>query len=137
MRFLRPMHLARAVPVFVAGFLPMIAAAQGNGRQNSSRQRIDTTFAFSKGGELRVSVRGGDVRVTGWARNDARISATGERGTITMDASSSRIVLDVRRQNTSTKFEINVPIGVRVSVSGARANIDVSGTRSELSLTTV
>jgi hypothetical protein len=137
MRLLRYTHLAHALTVIVAIALPLLAGAQRN-RPASNRQRIDSTFAFSRTGELSISVRGGEVRVTGWARNDARVVAIGDRGTITMDASSSRIQLGVRPQTMSrAQFEINVPIGVRVNVSAASANIDVSGTRGELSLTTV
>jgi hypothetical protein len=137
MRFGRYTPLARAVSVIIAGLLPMFAGAQ-RGRPASTRQRIDSTFAFSKSGELSISVRGGEVRVTGWARNDARVVAIGDRGTITMDASSNRIRLDVRPQIMSrAQFEINVPIGVRVTVTAVTATIDVSGTRGELALNTV
>ena len=132
------MHLARAVAVIVAGLLPMVAHAQRSGRQSVTPRRIDTTFAFNKSGELSISVRGGEVRVTGWARNDARIVATSERGTITMEASPDRARLEVRPQIASrARFEITVPIGVRVNVSGVTVDIDVSGTRGAISLATV
>lgn len=131
-------HLVRALPAIIAAFLPLIAGAQRTGRGTPARQRIDSTFTFSKSGELSISVRGGEIRVTGWARNDARVIAIGDRGTITMDASSGRIRLDVRPQvGGRAQFEISVPIGVRVNVSAVTADIDVSGTRGELSLTTV
>jgi hypothetical protein len=139
MRFRLQVHLCGAAALAAAAMWPITAAAQNSrGRQSQARQRIDSTFAFNKAGELSISVRGGEVRVTGWARNDARVIAIGDRGTITMDASSSRIRLDVRPQLMSrAQFEINVPIGVRVNVTAVTANIDVSGTRGELALTTV
>src|SRR4051812_231741 len=106
MRLRRFMHMSRALLAIIAGALPLAVHAQRGGRQNSTQQRIDTTFAFNKAGELSISARRGEVRVTGWARNEARVIATGPLGAITMDASSSRVRLEVHTQvATPTQFE--------------------------------
>lgn len=101
------------------------------------RQRIDTTFAFDKSGDLTVTAGAGEVRITGWARPDIRIVAIRESGGLSLNASSSRVRVDARPQNMSrSRFEISVPIGIRVTVAGLSATVDVSGTQGEINVTT-
>ena len=49
--------------------------------------RIDTTLAFSPNGTIDLSTISGDIIVTGWSRNEARIKAYSERGRLRFSAS--------------------------------------------------
>jgi DUF4097 and DUF4098 domain-containing protein YvlB len=139
------MNRALLRPVFrvVAGFvaaasLAYTAEAQRTGQRRDGAQRIDTTFAFNRNGEFRISVGGGEIRVTAWARSDVRVIAVGERGVISMETSPNSARIQVRPAGTSrARFEIRVPIGVRVLATTVGADVDVSGTQAELSLSTV
>jgi DUF4097 and DUF4098 domain-containing protein YvlB len=95
--------------------------------------RIDTTVAFSPNGTIDLSTVSGDIIVTGWNRNEARIRASSERGRLRFSASSSRITIEAesrRGRMGETRYELSVPQGVRVvleSTSGDVRATDVNG----------
>jgi DUF4097 and DUF4098 domain-containing protein YvlB len=143
MMFQQVTNLVRAAAIIVAVSAPLVVDAQPDRnrqvrRQVDVRQRIDSTFAFSKTGELRISLRSGEVRVTGWARNDARVVAVTEQGTVNLLATQNQIRIEMRPPGMSrARFEISVPIGVRVIAETRAADIDVSGTQGPMSLTSI
>ncbi|HYV97992.1 MAG TPA: DUF4097 family beta strand repeat-containing protein [Gemmatimonadaceae bacterium] len=106
--------------------------AQGRG--------IDTTFAFNKSGEVNLSLPVGDIRVTAWARDEVHVVASSDLGPISASFSPTRVRLEIRGHGMSrtgrARYDVTVPIGVRVSASAASGTINVSGTRSSLQLTT-
>lgn len=105
-------------------------------RRNSDT-RIDTTFAFEPSGEVTLSLAAGEIRVTGWARNQARVVAITDRGAISSSFSRNRLRVETRGRNSGrTRYEITVPFGVRVDASTGSGDINVAGTRSRVSLTT-
>lgn len=133
-------NLLRAAALLATVVAPMVAGAQRGRtqRQVVVRQRIDSTFAFNKSGELRISVPGGEIRVTGWARNEARVVGSSDRGRINLVASPNQIRIEMQPASmANARFEINVPIGVRVVASSRGADIDVSGTQAGMTLTTI
>jgi DUF4097 and DUF4098 domain-containing protein YvlB len=95
--------------------------------------RIDTTVAFSPNGTIDLSTISGDIIVTGWNRNEARIQARSERGRLRFSASSSRISIETesrRGRMGETRYELSVPQGVRLileSTSGDIRATDVNG----------
>lgn len=115
---------------------PTPLAAQRDRGRGEDRSRIDTTFAFDKTGEVNLSLPAGEIRVTAWARPEVRVMATSERGVISSSFSPSRLRLEVRSRGNAgqTRFEVTVPVGVRVSASVASGDINISGTRGPLSL---
>jgi hypothetical protein len=129
-------RLVFAGVVFAAPLVTPLPAQQDRGR-GDDRSRIDTTFAFDKSGEVNLSLPAGEIRVTAWARAEARVVATSERGLISSSFSPNRLRLEVRsRGNTGrTRYDVSVPIGVRVNATVASGTINVSGTRGALSLT--
>lgn len=95
--------------------------------------RIDTTIAFSPNGTVDLSTISGDIIVTGWSRNEARIKAFSERGQLRFSASSSRIMIEVesrRGRMGETRYELSIPQGARMilqSTSGDVTARDVNG----------
>ncbi len=95
--------------------------------------RIDTTIAFSPNGTVDLSTISGDIIVTGWSRNEARIKASSERGQLRFSASPSRIMIEVesrRGRMGETRYELSIPQGARVilqSTSGDVTARDVNG----------
>ncbi len=102
-------------------------------RDQDGVSRIDTTIAFSPNGTIDLSTISGDIMVTGWSRNEARIKASSERGQLRFSASSSRISIEAqsrRGRMGETRYELSVPQGVRVmlqSTSGDVSARDING----------
>jgi hypothetical protein len=114
-----------------------IAGAPASARAQRDREltRIDSTFAFEKGSWVDVSVASGEVVITGWARAEAKVHASIERGWIDAQLSSHRITLQTRSdrgRSGETRVEIMVPIGTRVQATSASGSIRVTGTDGEV-----
>jgi DUF4097 and DUF4098 domain-containing protein YvlB len=107
------------------------------GRNEDSRTRIDTSFAFDKRGTVSLSLYQGEIIVTAWTRDEVRVRARSERNEIRMDASSSRLTLDLVRPRTGdTRYEVTVPVGVKVVARTQQGDISVTGTRGGVELHT-
>lgn len=135
MRSVHQLVIAAAVAAWVLGAPG--AGAQPNRRGGSSH--FDTTFAFNKSGEVQLSLPHGSIRVTGWTRAEARVIVESDAGPVNSSFSSNRIRLDARAlsfHGGSMRYDITVPIGVRVIAATTSGDINVSGTRGDVTLTT-
>lgn len=102
-------------------------SAQRGGRDAESR--IDTTFAFDRRGVVTLSVGAGEIVVNAWNQDRIRVRASSE-GTFRLDATPARVALEMTRGRSSdTRFEVTVPVGVRVSARATSGDISISGTR--------
>jgi len=95
--------------------------AQGRRGDGDVRQRIDTTFAFDRGGEVDLSLVSGEIIVTGGASNQIRIVATTERGRLVTSFGRTHVSVD-------TRYELTVPRGTRVTAHAVSGDIRVHGT---------
>jgi DUF4097 and DUF4098 domain-containing protein YvlB len=120
--------------LLLIGALPLAASAQDRG------DRIDTTLALSRGGQVDLGNVSGEIRVTGSDRRDVRIVASMERGRFELTASGMRIALRTKsegnRQSSAT-IEVQVPTGTRVTASTVSGLVDVRSTQSEVVAKTV
>ena len=101
----------------------------------TTRQRIDTTFAFDKRGVVDLNTVSGDIQVTGWARGEMRIQASTEHGVLELDPGATRVTLRSRSRSGrlgATKFVVTVPTGTRVIAKTMTGDIGVSGVRGEV-----
>jgi DUF4097 and DUF4098 domain-containing protein YvlB len=114
------------------------ALAQQNRRDDSEYEsRIDSTFAFDKRGTVVLSVGSGEIIVTAWNRDQVRVRARSERSVIRLDATPTRMALELSRQRGGdTRFEVTVPIGVRVSARATTGDISITGTRGSVDANT-
>lgn len=134
------------VIIAISALLPGTASAQGERDRDRARDRererdeqsqdiqsrVDTTFTFSRTGVVDLTQVSGDVVVTAWERGEARVRAFAERGRIRASLSSSRIALDVesvRGRVGDTRFEVTVPVGVRVIARSTSGDVTVRGTK--------
>jgi hypothetical protein len=111
---------------------PVVLHAQ----RGANRQRIDTTVAFGSSGEVTVSANDGSVRITGWARNNVRVVGSADRAGLRTTFSAGVARVEIRPRSGSAQLELYVPIGVRVRTSTRTADINVSGTQGDVSITT-
>lgn len=106
------------------------AAAQSRRDDEEFASRIDTTFAFDRRGTLVIVAGTGEIDVSAWDRPQIRVRARSERSVIRLDATSTRVSLDVSRpRGGDTRFEVTVPIGVRVSARSTSGDVVIAGTR--------
>ena len=125
--------------IAVVALPPCIVGAQSNRDREREREepqdvqsRIDTTFTFSRTGVVDLTQVSGDVIVTAWDRGEARIRAYAERGRIRSSLSSSRLTLEiesVRGRVGDSRFEVSVPVGVRVLARSTSGDVTVKGTK--------
>jgi DUF4097 and DUF4098 domain-containing protein YvlB len=136
------MYRLRSFSVFGAilaltALAPTALSAQRNRdreREDSqdAQSRIDTTFAFDKDGVIELTQISGDIVVNAWDRREVRIKAYAERGRIRSSMSSSRLSLEVesvRGRVGDSRFEISVPVGVRVTARSTSGDVSVKGTK--------
>jgi DUF4097 and DUF4098 domain-containing protein YvlB len=117
--------------LLLSALLAAATSAEGQVRRDEAYEsRIDTTFNFDRKGTVVLSVGSGEIVVTGWDRNQIRVRARSERSAVRMDATSTRVSLDLSRQRGGdTRFEVTVPHGTRVSARATTGDISISGTK--------
>jgi len=112
-------------------------AQQSRNRDEEVRSRIDTTLPFDKRGIVSLSLYQGDIVVSSWNREEVRVRARSERNEMRMDATSSRLSLELARPRSGdTHYEITVPVGVKVVARAYNGDISVTGTRGGVELNT-
>jgi DUF4097 and DUF4098 domain-containing protein YvlB len=91
---------------------------------------VDTSFAFDKRGTVTLSVGSGEIIVRTWDQASIRVRARSERSSIRMDASSTRLSLDLTRQRGGdTRYELTVPAGARISARATSGDITITGAK--------
>jgi DUF4097 and DUF4098 domain-containing protein YvlB len=114
--------------VFLLAAAAPVASAQR--REEEDQSRIDTTFTFDRRGTVSLSVGGGEIIVTAWNRDQIRVRARSERSVVRMDATPTRLSLDLSRQRGGdTRFEITVPVNARVSARATSGDISITGAK--------
>src|SRR5690349_6904080 len=78
-------------------------------RDQGYQTRIDTTFAFDKRGTVSLTIYQGEIIVNAWNREEVRVRARSERSEMRLDASSSRLTIDLARNRSGdTRYEVTV-----------------------------
>lgn len=103
-------------------------------------QRVDTTFAFERGGAVELGIVSGEIRVVTGRENQIRILATVERGRLETSFGRDRVRIMTRSVNSrmgAARFELTVPVGTRVNASAVSGDIAIRGTGTEVDAHTV
>ena len=124
------MHRFFLLSVVLAGAASTATAQDRRDRDEDYQSSIDTTFAFDKRGTVSLSVGSGEIIVRAWNRDQIQVRARSERSVVRMDATPTRLSLDLSRpRGGDTRFELTVPVGVRVSARATNGDITISGTK--------
>jgi DUF4097 and DUF4098 domain-containing protein YvlB len=122
-------HVALAFVLLATWAAP--AAAQSRRDEEEMASRIDTTFTFDRRGTLVIVAGTGEVDVSAWDRPQIRIRARAERSMVRMDATATRVSLDISRpRGGDARFEVTVPVGVRVSARSTSGDVVIAGTKA-------
>jgi DUF4097 and DUF4098 domain-containing protein YvlB len=140
---MKPSHLVVAAAMLMA----LAPGAKGGAQDYERRTRIDTTVRLDRGGAVDLSLISGKIRVTGWDRQDVKVSATIDRGTLRFDANSSRVTLSVdesednrghgRHNVGDARYEVSVPRGSRLVLEAVSGDVTATGSQGEIEATSV
>ena len=115
---------------------PMLASAQQKSNtwtQSYGRTSIDTIVPLNSNGTVDLSLISGTIDVSAWSRDQVKIEATTQEGTLRFSASRSRVGLSVdhegRHNNRSgrTIYKIVVPRGARLIMATVSGPITAKG----------
>jgi hypothetical protein len=105
---------------------PMIASAQADGRT-----RIDTLVPLNSEGIVDLSLISGTIDVSSWSRDQVKIEATTQEGSLRFTASRSRVGLSVEhlhsRSSGRTIYKVVVPRGARLIMNTVSGPITAKG----------
>lgn len=134
------MPLPRTLRAATLGAALLLPLAAGDAEAQVTRQSVDTTFAFDRGGSVNLSLISGEIIVRAADRNEIRIRATLERGRLETTFSRSRVSIearDVSRRIGEGRYELTVPVGTRVHAGSVSGDITITGTEEEVEVGTV
>jgi DUF4097 and DUF4098 domain-containing protein YvlB len=118
--------------LLLAAAMPASAQSRRD-RDEDYQSSIDTTFTFDKRGTVSLSVGSGEIIVRAWNRDQIHVRARSERSVVRMDATPTRVSLDLSRpRGGDTRFEVTVPVGVKVSARATNGDISISGTKASV-----
>ena len=132
----------RTIAGIVILLLPSVAAAvPGPVQRDRSRSLsgvgvvegkwIDTIIKIDRGGVVDLNLGSGEVVVTGWSRDEVRVRAMADDGTVRLHVTSLlaalRAVPEGSGRGNDVRYEISVPAHVRVLVRTGAANIVAKG----------
>jgi hypothetical protein len=97
--------------------------------------KLDTTVTISKDGTVDLHLVSGEMIVNAGSGNQVRIHAWSERGVLQFSSSPSRVSLEVRAgrgRSGETRYEVTVPVGVRLELKSVSGQITAHGVKGEL-----
>lgn len=130
----------RLTRLFIAGTAGALLLPISAARSQDGLQRVDTTFAFDRGGSVNLGIVSGEIRVMTGSANVIRVVASIERGRFETSFGRSRVSIEARSVNNrmgDTRIEVTVPVGTRVRANSISGDITVRGTQDEVEIGTV
>ncbi|HVX41412.1 MAG TPA: DUF4097 family beta strand repeat-containing protein [Gemmatimonadaceae bacterium] len=120
----------------LGALLPLaVAGAQQRSRFGGDYpSRIDTTVAFDAHGSVSLSAPSGDIHVRGATDGKLHVQAESDDDNLRLDVTGSHATLDLAggSRGSDAKFEVEVPVGVRVVARTQSGDIEIRGTRGEV-----
>lgn len=117
--------------------LPLGAQQRRERDREEYESSIDTTIAFDRRGTVAIAIGSGEVVVTSWDRPQVRVHARSERGQVRLDATVTRLTLDLtRRTSGDTRFEVTVPQGAIVNARSTNGDVSITGTKGPVEVST-
>jgi DUF4097 and DUF4098 domain-containing protein YvlB len=123
-----------AAAAALAGLAPVAHGQRERDREEYS-SRIDTTIAFSRTGTVELQAGAGEIIISSWSREQVRVRATSERSALRFEASAANLTLGLRSgapRSGDTRFELTVPVGVRVRANTSSGDIRITGSKGEV-----
>ena len=103
--------------------------------ESKATSRVDTTVTVDRDGTVDLQLVSGEIVVKAGAGTQVRIHAWSERGVLEFSASAARVSLDVHSQRGrmgDTRYEVTVPVGVRLQLKSVSGDITAHGSKGEI-----
>jgi hypothetical protein len=104
-------------------------------------QQVDTTFAADGAGKLELHNVEGEIRVSGWSRDQIRIVADidDEEGYLSLGRSGTGIKVKTkwRYGPSNVDYRINVPASMALNLHGVSTDVFVEGVTGEVTVETI
>jgi len=133
--------------VAVAAAALMVLPLTAQGQNYVYRSQIDTTVRLDKGGTVDLGLISGNIRVTGWDRQEVKVTASIEEGLLRFDANSSRVTLSVERSDEDrhrnrhnvgeARFDVSVPRGTKLLLEAVSGDVVATGSQGEVDANSV
>ncbi|HYC49779.1 MAG TPA: DUF4097 family beta strand repeat-containing protein [Gemmatimonadaceae bacterium] len=131
------MHGALTAGLVLLAALAAPMDAQQTRRQAEFESRLDTTVTFDRRGTVVLSAGGGEIVLDSWNQDRVRVRARAERGVVRLDATPARLTLELTRgRGSDVRYEVTVPVGVRVSARTTSGDITIVGTKAAVDAST-
>jgi DUF4097 and DUF4098 domain-containing protein YvlB len=131
----------------IAASLLSLSALSARAQDDYGRKQIDTTVRLDRGGAVDLSLISGRIRVTGWDRQDVKVSASITSGLLRFDANSSRVSLSVESNDDGRRgrhhdvgdasYTVSVPRGTRLVLEAVSGDVSATGSQGEVEATSV
>jgi DUF4097 and DUF4098 domain-containing protein YvlB len=108
---------------------------RGDRSEARATSKLDTTVTIDRNGTVDLQLVSGEIIVNAGTGNQVRIHAYSERGVLQFSATQSRVSLDVRSSRGrmgDTRYEVTVPVGVRLELKSVSGDITAHGVKGEL-----
>src|SRR2546423_7413177 len=129
----------------IASALLSLPAISAKAQDEYGRRQVDTAVRLDRGGVVDLSLISGKIRVTGWDRQDVKVSASIESGLLRFDANSSRVTLSVEGSDDGPKtrhhnvgdarYDVSVPRGSRLVLEAVSGDVWSGGSQGEVGAT--
>jgi DUF4097 and DUF4098 domain-containing protein YvlB len=108
-------------------------------RSTAPRQATDTVLMATAGSRLDFRGTGGTILIRTWDRDSVRVQSDASAGSLSIQSGATSIVINPggnANGGMPPTFQVTVPAGMPVQVSGTSADISVEGTCSDISAET-
>src|SRR5687767_9095556 len=117
-------------------FVPLVV-----GLLAASAQQTDTTFSVRPNARLEIEAQHGSIIIRAWDRSQMRVQARhSSRETIRIEVTSSLVEIEAHGRTGPARavdYEITVPAGMSLDLSGNSVHINVQGVQGEISAESV
>jgi len=125
------MSRALGAAILLLGTVATTTGAQETRRTQEYGARLDTTVVFDRRGTVVLSAGAGEIIVNTWTQDRVRVRARADRGMVRFDATAMRLTLELSRgRGADIRYEVTVPVGVRVNARTTSGDISIAGTRA-------
>ena len=117
----------------VVGVLLATSLGWAVSNDNNQQQRGSQSFTVTKGGRLELAISGGDIRITGWEKNEVAVKTMGideedlQSLKMSQNGNTVRVRFHPSGGSSDVHFDISVPSQFDLDVQTSGGDIEIAG----------